>query len=467
MEIRDRIKCLKRVRASELRKNPRNWRRHPATQRAALAGLLKEIGYADALLARETRGGRLELIDGHLRADVTPDAKVPVLVLDLNQQEADVLLATLDPLAALAETDEASLAALLRDVRTDDAGLADFVSGLAATCQPAVDEFLDADGALDAIPAPPAAPITRAGDLWRLGPHRLLCGDSARAADVDRLVAGEPIHLVHMDPPYNVKVEPRSNNAIAAAHAAKRVTHHQALDAARRPSTRKATTAALRPKDRPLANDFVSPAEFDRLLAAWFGSAARVLSPGRAFYVWGGYANLANYPAALKAAGMFFAQTVIWIKEHPVLTRKDFMGDHEWCFYGWRETADKRTKPALVAADFPRDHRFALYGWREGAAHQFFGPQNVSDVWRVKKLHPDKMVHLTEKPVELPLRAVSYSSRPGEHVLDLFGGGGGTLVACEKLGRRARLMEIDPLYCDVIVERWRQLTGDQPQRERG
>jgi DNA modification methylase len=180
----------------------------------------------------------------------------------------------------------------------------------------------------------------------------------------------------------------------------------------------------------------VSDDEFKRLLLAWFSNIARVLDPGRAFYVWGGYANCANYPSALAASQLYFSQAVIWHKQHPVISRKDFMGDHEWCFYGWRE----------------------------GAAHQFLGPNNVPDVWPIKKVSPNKMVHLTEKPVELAVRALQYSSRPGENVLDLFGGSGSTLIACEQTGRKAYLMELDALYCDVIVERYENFTGKKAER---
>jgi len=116
-----------------------------------------------------------------------------------------------------------------------------------------------------------------------------------------------------------------------------------------------------------------------------------------------------------------------------VLTRKDFMGNHEWAFYGWRE----------------------------GAAHQWHGPANAIDVWSVKKLNHTAMVHLTEKPVELAVRAMRYSSRKGEHVLDLFGGSGSTMAAAEQADRRAFLMEIDPLYCDVILARWKGLSGEE------
>ncbi len=289
----------------------------------------------------------------------------------------------------------------------------------------------------DDVPAPPDEATTHSGDLWILGNHRLLCGDSSKAEDLDRLLDGSKIHLVNTDPPYNVKVEPRSNNAIAAGLSSfAGPKHHQSLDLARHPEKSKPTGKKLRAKDRPLANDFVSDEAFDQLLTAWFGNIARVLEPGRAFYIWGGYANCANYPPVLKACELYFSQAIIWVKEHPVLTRKDFMGNHEWCFYGWRE----------------------------GAAHQWLGPNNAVDVWSVKKINPQSMVHLTEKPVELAIRAMQYSSRPGENVLDLFGGSGSTLIAAEQTGRHAYLMELDPLYCDVIVERWEKFTGQKAER---
>jgi DNA modification methylase len=289
----------------------------------------------------------------------------------------------------------------------------------------------------DEIPAPPDEAVTKRGDFCVLGNHRLLCGDSSSVEDVDRLLGGAQIHLVNTDPPYNVKVEPRSNNAIAAGLSSfKGTTHHQGLDLARHPAKSKATGKKLRAKDRPLMNDFVSDAEFDRLLRAWFGNISRVLAPGRAFYVWGGYANVASYPPVFKECALYFSQSIIWHKQHPVLTRKDFMGDHEWCFYGWRE----------------------------GAAHQFLGPKNVPDVWPVKKVNPQSMIHLTEKPVELAVRAMNYSSRSGENVLDLFGGSGSTLIAAEQTGRRAFLMELDALYCDVIVQRFEKFTGKKAQR---
>ena len=105
-----------------------------------------------------------------------------------------------------------------------------------------------------------------------------------------------------------------------------------------------------------------------------------------------------------------------------------------------------------------------FYGWREGAGHKFFGPNNATDLWHVKKVNPQSMIHLTEKPIELAVRAIQYSSRSGENVLDLFGGSGSTLIACEQTGRKVFLMELDPLYCDVIVERFEKFSGKKAER---
>jgi len=287
----------------------------------------------------------------------------------------------------------------------------------------------------DVVPEPPDEPITRPGNLWALGNHRLLCGDSSKPDDVDRLLGGVTIHMVNTDPPYNVRVAPRSNNALALARTSGNFTGQQAMDAVIRGKVH-ATSKKLRPKDRPLANDFISDEEFERLLLTWFGNISRVLKPGGSFYIWGGFANTKNYRIALEKCNLYFSQTIIWVKEHPVLTRKDFLCNHEWCFYGWKE----------------------------GAGH-YFTPEikNATDVWNVKSMNNQDKVHLTEKPVELAVRSMTYSSKQGENILDLFGGSGSTLIAAEKTGRHAFLMELDALYCDVIIKRWEDFTGGKAQ----
>ncbi len=396
----------------------------------ALAGLGESIGRFGLVqpVIVNSRTGRI--VGGHQRLKVLRARGVEetdVVVVDLPEAEEKALNLALNSQAISGEWTEAALA-LVEEVAKDlpelsaalrmgdlDEALRDLFPG-----EPVVVEE-------DEVPAPPDDPVTKPGDLIVLGDHRLLCGDSGSPEDLDRLLGGAPVHLLNTDPPYNVKVEPRSNNAIAAGLSSfsaqpKSAKHHQALDLARHPGKSKATHKKMRAKDRPLANDFLPDEEFEKRLR---------------FYIWGGYANVANYPPALKGAGLYFSQTIIWDKQHPVLTRKDFMGAHEWSFYGWRE----------------------------GAAHQFFGPANVPDLWAVKKVTPQQMVHLTEKPVELAARAIQYSSRPGENVLDLFGGSGSTLIAAERTGRRAFLMEIDPAYCDVIVTRWENATSRKAERK--
>ena len=404
----------------------------------AVAASIREFGFrqpivvdaADVIIVGHTRwkaAQRLGLkeIPVHVATDLTP-AQIRAYRIADNQT------------SNIADWDDDLLSLELAELQ-----LADFDLGLLGFPPDELAQIMGeslADGLVDPddIPAPPDAATTQPGDLWILGEHRLLCGDSSKPEDLDRLLDGAVIDLVNTDPPYNVKVEPRSNSAIAAGNSsfAAPKTHHQKFDLERHPEKSKPTQKKLRAKDRPLANDFVTDAAFDEMLLAWFGNASRVLKPGGSFYIWGGYANLGNYPGPLKASGLYFSQAVVWDKMHPVLTRKDFMGAFEICFYGWKE----------------------------GAGHKFHGPNNATDLWRLKKVNPQSMVHLTEKPVELAVRAIQYSSRPGENVLDMFGGSGSTLIACEQTGRRAFLMELDALYCDVIVARYEQFSGKKAER---
>lgn len=445
---RNRIVATGEEAPDQLLANPANWRIHPKAQQDALASVLDGVGWVGSVLVNQRTG---HVVDGHLRVSLAlsrGEPTVPVAYVDLSLEEEKLILASLDPLAAMAGTDDAKLRELLEEVSIPNSELeAHIVSFLAKGAQPGLTDP-------DDIPLPPDEPTTKPGDIWVLGDHRLMCGDSGSEEDLDRLLAGATIDLLNTDPPYNVKVEPRSNNAIASGASdsydasyqaaldsskAKRsasLGHHQSFDLARGNAKARGTTAKMRAKDRPLINDFIPDAEFAERLLSWFGNAARVMRPGGSFYIWGGYANVANYPVALALSDLYFSQAIIWVKEHPVLTRKDFMGNHEWCFYGWKHDA----------------------------AHRWLGPHNATDVWSVKKVSPNSMVHLTEKPVELATLAIEYSSLPGENVLDLFGGSGSTLIGCDQTGRHAYLMEMDPAYCDVIVERWTKFTGKEAVR---
>jgi DNA modification methylase len=401
----------------------------------AVAQSIKAFGFRQPIVVDE----QSVIIVGHTRYKAAIKLgmeEVPVHVaMGLSPEQAKAYRIADNQTATIADWDQERLVQELLELQSMHVDL-DSLGFSAEELDELIGSAFEPQCDPDDIPEPPDEAITQPGDLWILGDHRVLCADSSKPQDVDRLLDGAKIHLVNTDPPYNVKVEPRSNNAIAAGLSSFEATHHQKLDVVRHPEKAKPTEKKLRAKDRPLANDFVSDEAFAEMLRAWFKNMARVLQPGRVAYIWGGYANIANYPPALKEAGFYFSQTIIWDKGHPVLTRKDFMGAHEWCFYTWRE----------------------------GAAHQYFGPNNATDLWQVKKVNPQSMIHLTEKPTELAVRAMEYSSRKGENVLDLFGGSGSTLIAAEQTGRKAFLMELDELYCDVIVSRWEKFTGLKAER---
>ena len=406
----------------------------------AVAASLKEFGFRQPIVV-DTDG---VIVCGHTRwkaAQKLGLAKAPVHVAkDLSPQQIKAYRIADNKSGELAEWDFDILPIELSELQG-----AGFDMELLGFGEKELAQLLEADVSQgmtdpDSVPEPPDEAITQPGDIWVLGDHRLMCGDSGSEADLDRLLDGAAIDLVAMDPPYNVKVEPRSSTAIAAGLSShpdlSKKMHHQGFDVARGATDPKKARKKMRPKDRPLENDFVTDEAFDQMLLDWFGNASRVLKPGGSFYIWGGYANLGNYPAPLKASGFYFSQGIVWDKQHPVLTRKDFMGAFEICFYGWKE----------------------------GAGHKFYGPNNATDLWHVKKVNPQAMVHLTEKPVELAVMAVQYSSKPGENVLDLFGGSGSTLIGCQQTGRQAYLMELDPPYCDVIVQRWEEFTGQRAER---
>ncbi len=409
--------------------NPRSISEHDL---AALGRSLRFFDCVEPVIINKRSG---HIVGGHQRvkaAEAEGIETLPVVHVDLDDPSEKQLNIALNRIQG--EFDLDRLAAVLGDLQAAgaDLGLTGFTAAEIEELVRGGDAPQDGLTDPDAVPEPPDEPATQPGDLIVLGRHRLLCGDSSDPEQVARLLDGAEIHLVNADPPYNVKVEPRSRAAIAAGGKGKGAV----------PKKQKggAAPAKLRPRDRELQNDFLPDEEFQKLLRAWFKNLAGALLPGRAFYLWGGYSNIANYPAAIREAGLYFSQAVIWVKEWPVLTRKDFMGNHEWCFYGWKE----------------------------GAAHYFApGIHNATDVWSVKKVSPPSMVHLTEKPVELAEKAMTYSSRKGENVLDLFGGSGSTLIAAERMDRRAFLMELDPAYSDVIITRWQQFTGRKAEGWRG
>ena len=254
----------------------------------------------------------------------------------------------------------------------------------------------------DAVPEVSETPISRPGDVWIMGQHRLLCGDSTLAESYDQLMQGDLADMVFTDPPYNVNY----------ANSAK---------------------DKMRGKDRAILNDNLGDGFYDFLLAA-LTPTVRHCRGG--IYVAMSSSELDVLQAAFRAAGGKWSTFIIWAKNTFTLGR----------------------------ADYQRQYEPILYGWPEGATRHWCGDRDQGDVWNIKKPQKNDL-HPTMKPVELVERAIRNSSRPGNVVLDPFGGSGTTLIAAEKSGRIARLIELDPKYVDVIVRRWEEFTGKQATRE--
>jgi DNA modification methylase len=404
------VKELRYVPASQLQPNPKNWRTHPEQQQNALRGILAEVGIAGAVLAYETPEGGLKLIDGHLRAETLGNADVPVLVLDVNEAEADKLLATIDPLGAMAEADADKLRELLEEVETASEDLANMFTELAQEAG-ILDGLNDAEITEDEVPEPPVDPITKPGDLWLLGDHRLLCGDSTKAEDVGRLMDGILASLVVTDPPYGVSYADK--NAFL-----------NAVDKGNSVQT-------------PIENDHLDKESAQKLWKDSFTHMGAAMRPGACVYCFmpqGG--DQMMMMMMMMVAGIEPRHELIWVKNNHVLGRTDYAYKHEPIMYAWKSGG----------------HKF--YGDFQTSVLEFDRP-NAS------KLHP------TMKPVELIARLVQNSSAVGEVLYEPFCGSGTTLIAAEQLGRKCYGMEISPAYCDVIVKRWETLTGRQATLEGG
>lgn len=292
--IRNRVKEMRLVRAGDLIPNPQNWRSHPERQRRAVEGILHEVGYVDALKARECEDGSLMLLDGHLRAEIDPDLMVPVLIVELTDAEAKLVLATFDPLGAMAETDQEELDALLAQVETDNEALQGMLADLRDD-DATLDELAKGEIEQDKAPeAPrPGEARTQPGDLWILGGHRLLCGDSTNRADVERLLEDRRPFLMVTDPPYGVEydAEWRRDAGLQEGGAYGKVTNDDRAD--------------------------------------W--SPAWALFPGDVAYVW--HAGVVS-PAvgdSLVSEDFQLRNLIIWAKDRLVIGRGNYHHQHEPC----------------------------------------------------------------------------------------------------------------------------------------
>ena len=393
MNIRDRIKELRRVPANELRPNPRNWRKHPEKQLNAIRGVLAEVGFAGAEIARELDDGTLELIDGHARAEVAGTAEVPVLILDVDETEANKILATFDPIGAMAESDAVKLDQVLRDVDTGSEALQEMLAELATDADLYIDDKPEI--VEDEVPEPPSDPITKPGDLWTLGRHRLLCGDSCKKESYKLLLKRKKANLVLTDPPYGISY--RSNW---------------------RPENEKFNV---------LQND-------EKIVTDWIGHA-KASSKGWVF-CFTTWKVLSQWIEHFKGFGEL-TNMIVWHKPG------GGMGDLEM--------------------SFSTDHEIALVANR---GTKLKG-KRIGSVWTFGKDAATEYKHPTQKPVALLAEAIDKTTDKDDAILDPFLGSGTTLIAAEQLDRTCYGLEISPEYCDVIVERWQNLTGEKATRENG
>jgi len=373
----------------------RNARTHSEAQVAQIAGSIAEFGFVNPVLV----GDDGVLVAGHgriLAARKLGLAEAPVIVLaHLTPTQRRALMIADNQIALNAGWNEEMLAGELAALREEafDLELLGFDD---ADLDRLLAENVDAQEAVDEAPEPPTDPISRPGDIWVCGEHRVLCGDATVLSDVETLLGGELADMAFTDPPYNVNY----------ANSAK---------------------DKLRGKNRPILNDALG----DAFGAFLYDACVNLLTVTKGgVYICMSSSELDALQKAFRAAGGKWSTFVIWAKNTFTLGR----------------------------ADYQRQYEPILYGWKDGTDHYWCGARDQGDVWFFDK--PTKNdLHPTMKPVALVERAIRNSSKSRDIVLDLFGGSGTTMIAAERAGRRARLVELDPRYVDVIVRRWQETTG--------
>jgi DNA modification methylase len=375
-------------------KNPRT---HSTEQVNQIAASIAEFGFLNPILVDTAAG----IIAGHGRLQAAKQlglAQVPVVVLDhLTEAQKRAYVIADNKLALNAGWDEDLLRAEMAALAAEDFDLPvmgfsdEELAGILA--EPTV-----ADGKTeeDAVPEAPVTPVSKPGDIWKLGNHRLLCGDSTVLANVEKVLDGALADMVFTDPPYNVDY---GNSA----------------------------KDKQRGTNRTIMNDNLGD-DFAQFL---YDSCVNMLTVCKgAIYVCMSSSELHTLQKAFVGAGGKWSTFIIWAKNAFTLGR----------------------------ADYQRQYEPILYGWKQGADHFWCGARDQGDVWFVNKPVRNEL-HPTMKPVELVERAVQNSSKTRDIVLDCFGGSGTTLIACEKLNRQCRMIELDPKYADVIVKRWEGFTG--------
>ena len=378
----------------------RNSRTHSEEQVSQIAASIKEWGWTTPVLVDENGG----IIAGHgrtLAAQRLKMTQVPVMVArDWSDAKKRAYVIADNKLAMNAGWDNEMLALEMGELA--ELGFDLDLTGFTPEEIDALTPVEVTEGLTDPDDAPPLpeTPRTRLGDIWVMGKHRLLCGDSTSMDDLAKLTDGQLVDMWLTDPPYNVAVQGGNHGDPERKNGLK------------------------------IMNDKMPDEQFRQFLRDAYTAADAVMKPGAVFYIWHADSEGYNFRGAAKDAGWAVRQCLIWKKSSIVMGRQDYHWKHEPC----------------------------LYGWKEGAGHLWATDRKQTTILEFDR--PSRNgEHPTMKPVALFEYQLLNNTKGGDQVLDSFGGSGTTLIAAEKNGRIARLMELDPKYCDVIVKRWQDFTG--------
>ena len=398
-----------------LRPHPQNYRRHPEHQLAILQESLRVHGQQKPVVIAPDG----TILAGHGLVEAARAegwTEIACHVYDGPYPEA--FLAIDNRASDLAEDDEAALAALLRDLEAQDqltaAGwesddLNELLLRLEAEEKRGREETFDVDQAMAEVEQQQGPTRVQPGELWQLGRHRVLCGDSTDPLQMARLMAGAKAGLLATDPPYGVGYDGNQHR--------------------RRVSPTQHGGGIVY---RPIENDDLAGSELEEFLTKAFSAAAEHLTAEATWYVWHASRTRPCFLSALAAVGVEVHQEIVWVKEGFQFGRSDYHWQHEPCLYGWRET------------------------------HSFLGPRNQSTVWQVARESDHQ--HPTTKPVRLWEIPAENHLHPGQILLDPFLGSGTAIMAAERTGRTTYGLELEPRYCDVILFRWESFTGEEGLR---
>ena len=412
--------------------NPRKALKPGDAEYEKLKRSILEFGYVEPVIWNKRTG---RVVGGHQRLTVMKDlgyTEVDCVVVDLEESKEKALNIALNKISGEWDTD--LLANLLRDL--DGSGFDITLTGFdlaeaqelfgSGSMENVHEDDFDAETALRET----AEPKTKTGDLWLLGEHRLLCGDSTQKEDVRRVLDDSQADIMVTDPPYNVDY----GASIAGKH---------------RSTTRTEST---------IANDNLSDDEFYQFLLAFYKAAESGLKKGAPVYVFHSTKETVNFTQAMVAAGFKYSQTLVWLKNHFTLGRQDYQWKHEPILYGWKEGAghyfiDDRTISTALEGVTENLRKMSKVELVELVEKILDLPSTVIEDNKPSK-SPD---HPTMKPITLCAKLIYNSSHEGDTVFEPFGGSGSTLIAAEQLGRRCCAIELEPKYCDVIVRRYKEL----------